>query len=168
MVSYSNGSGGGGGFFGGGGPGGNSNWDLNTIFNTSSISPKTLDHLRRVYMTLFTSVATCAGGMWLNSTFITSGFFVSILIMVGLGFCMYQIQNPNNTESAQIGWLWGLAFAMGWMSGPGMHMIADVHPGMLTQATLYTGTAFSSFSALAVFSERRSLLFLGGIIMTLL
>ena len=49
-----------------------------------------------------------------------------------------------------------------------MHMIADVNPGMLTQATVYTGTAFSSFSALAVFSERRSFLFLGGIIMTLL
>jgi len=91
MVSYSNG--GGGGFFGGGGPGGNpgkgSNWDLNTIFNTSSMSPKTLAHLRRVYMTLLTCVATCTGGMWLNSTFIVSGFLMSILMMIGLGICMY-------------------------------------------------------------------------------
>ena len=92
MVSYSNGSGGGG-FFGGGGPGGNGNhgskWDMNTIFSMSSISEKTQAHLRRVYMTLLTTVATCAGGMWLNSTFITGGFFVSILMMIGLGFCMY-------------------------------------------------------------------------------
>ena len=94
MVSYSNS--GGGGFFGGSGPGGgpggsgnNGKWDLNTIFSMSSISEKTQEHLRRVYMTLLTSVATCAGGMWLNSTIITGGFFMSILVMIGLGICMY-------------------------------------------------------------------------------
>jgi hypothetical protein len=95
MVSYSNA--GGGGFFGGsgpgGGPGGSGNnggkWDLNTIFSMNSISEKTQAHLRRVYTTLLTCVATCAGGMWFNSTFITGGFLMSILVMIGLGICMY-------------------------------------------------------------------------------
>ena len=36
------------------------------------------------------------------------------------------------------------------------------------QAVLYSGTAFSSFSAISLFSQRRSFLFLGGIIMTMM
>jgi len=39
---------------------------------------------------------------------------------------------------------------------------------MLIQAALYTGMAFTSFSAISIFSKRRSLLFVGGIIVTML
>ena len=39
---------------------------------------------------------------------------------------------------------------------------------MLTQGALYTTTAFGSFSAVSLFSQRRSMLFLGGIISTMI
>lgn len=39
---------------------------------------------------------------------------------------------------------------------------------MLTQAALYTTGAFGSFSAVSLFSQRRSFIFLGGIISSMM
>merc|ERR1712165_684313 len=107
------------------------------------ISDKTRAHLTRVYTTLLTTTGTCALGM-------------------------YLISNRNNSENTQIGWLFCLAFAMGFMVGPGINQFAEVKPELLTQAVVYTGGAFGSFSAVSLFSQRRSFLFLGGIIATML
>jgi FtsH-binding integral membrane protein len=49
-----------------------------------------------------------------------------------------------------------------------MHYQAAVAPEILTQALAYTTGAFGSFSAVALFSQRRSFLFLGGIISTMM
>ena len=43
-----------------------------------------------------------------------------------------------------------------------------MNPQLLIQAVTYTAASFLSFSALAMFSKRRSYLFLGGIIITLM
>ena len=73
MVESFGGRGGGGGRDGGRQPNNNgwgSNWDINTIFNMKDISPKTRAHLTRVYTTLLSASGVCAGGMYLNSTFL--------------------------------------------------------------------------------------------------
>jgi FtsH-binding integral membrane protein len=57
---------------------------------------------------------------------------------------------------------------MGFVTGPGINMIAEVAPELLIQAALYSSAAFGSFSAVSLFSKRRSYLFLGGIIMTMM
>ena len=57
-----------------------------------------------------------------------------------------------------------LAFMMGFNIGPAIHMIAAEAPEILFQALGYTTVSFLSFSALALFSKRRSYLVLGGII----
>ena len=57
---------------------------------------------------------------------------------------------------------------MGFLVGPGINHFAEVKPELLTQAAMYSTTAFGSFSAVSLFSQRRSFLFLGGIIMTMM
>ena len=57
---------------------------------------------------------------------------------------------------------------MGFLVGPGINMYAAVKPEVLTQAALYSAGTFGSFSAVSLFSERRSFLFLGGIIATMI
>lgn len=57
---------------------------------------------------------------------------------------------------------------MGFISGPGINMVAEVAPELLIQAALYSAGAFGSFSAVSLFSKRRSYLFLGGILMTMM
>ena len=91
-----------------------------------------------------------------------------LIWMAAFGYATYQISNRNNSENTQIGWLFCLAFAMGFMVGPGINHFAEVNPELLTQAVVYTGGAFGSFSAVSLFSQRRSFLFLGGIIVTMM
>ena len=57
---------------------------------------------------------------------------------------------------------------MGFLVGPGINHFAEVKPELLTQAAMYSTTAFGSFSAVSLFSQRRSFLFLGGIIATMM
>ena len=91
-----------------------------------------------------------------------------ILFMILMGVCSYQVRNPNNSENTQIMYLLAVAFSMGFLVGPGINHFAEVKPELLTQAALYSTGAFGSFSAVSLFSQRRSFLFLGGIIMTML
>merc|ERR1712146_399940 len=56
------------------------------------------------------------------------------------------------------------SFFMGVLAGPLIHQYAELKPELLIQAVAYTGVAFSSFSAMALFSKRRSYLFLGSVI----
>ena len=73
MVESFGGRGGGGGRDGGKKPnndGFGSNWNMDTIFSMKDISPQTQAHLTRVYTALFSASGVCAGGMYLNSTFL--------------------------------------------------------------------------------------------------
>ena len=104
MVDMFGGGSGGGGFGGGNDPSRNNgnngkDWDLNTIFSMKDVSDKTRSHLTRVYTTLATSAGTCAVGMYLNATFMLSGFIFMILFMIAFGYGVYQIRNPSNSEN---------------------------------------------------------------------
>ena len=57
---------------------------------------------------------------------------------------------------------------MGFLVGPGIHHFAAFRPELLLQAILYSAGAFGSFSAVSLFSQRRSFLFLGGVIATMI
>ena len=57
---------------------------------------------------------------------------------------------------------------LGFLVGPAIHMIAEVEPIILIQAVSYTAIIFGSFTAIAMFSKRRSYLFLGGIISSIM
>ena len=61
-----------------------------------------------------------------------------------------------------------MAFSLGFLVGPGINHFAAVKPELLMQAGLYSAGAFGSFSAVSLFSQRRSFLFLGGIIVTMM
>ena len=56
---------------------------------------------------------------------------------------------------------------MGFLVGPTMHLLVSVYPELVLQAVLYTATAFTSFTAISMFSKRRSFLFVGGILASL-
>lgn len=81
---------------------------------------------------------------------------------------MYKVTNIYDDEKTRIGYLWALSFCMGFLVGPVMHHLAEFEPMILVQAVSYTAIMFGCFTAFAMFSKRRSLLFLGGIISSLM
>ena len=94
MVESSSGGGGFGGFFGNGGKGsggkgsgGNDGWNWRNLIKTSDFSDKTRAHLVRVYNSLAMSTVSCAIGMYLNSTLLINGIFMTIAaIMLSVYF----------------------------------------------------------------------------------
>eukprot|EP00347_Sterkiella_histriomuscorum_P009045 403342739 len=146
---------------------GASNIDLKSIFSFKDISEKTQAHLTRVYTMLLACTFICAAGMYCNATIFLGGFLMTILSLVVSVYLIYQISNRTNSEEHRMWFLGALAFQLGFLAGPGIHRLADVNPQLLVSALLYTGMAFTSFSAISLFSKRRSLLFVGGIIVTL-
>lgn len=117
---------------GSGGHGGRQPWNFNTIFSMKDISEKTRAHLTRVYTTLLLGVGSCAVGMYINTAILLQGFFMMLLFMIGLTYLIVQVKNPNNSESQQIFYMLVAAFLMGFVTGPGINMIAEVAPEMLT------------------------------------
>jgi hypothetical protein len=136
-------------------------------FSMSEVSPKTQQHLTKVYTMLLAMTIVCATGMYMNSSFIIGGFFLGLISIALLIFFVVQVVNRNNDELTRMMYLACIAFGLGIHVGPLIHRIMEVEPALLIQALLYTATAFTSFSAISLYSKQRSYLFLGGIIMTL-
>lgn len=137
------------------------------LFEMKDISEKTQMHLRNVYGNLAVCTSICALAMYMNAFTVLSGFLWQMVSMIGMGYMMYQISNHNNDEKTRIGYLWALSFFMGYLVGPAINQIGKFAPEILIQASVCTVAVFGSFSAVALFSKKRSYLFLGGIIASL-
>ena len=83
---------------------------LSSIFNFSDISDKTQQHLTRVYTLLLVCVGFCALGSFINSTFIVSGFLLTLASIILSVYLIFQVANKNNSETKRQGCLAGLAF----------------------------------------------------------
>merc|ERR1712086_14660 len=143
----------------------NSNIDrIGALFKFKDVSDKTQTHLKNVYGNLFLCTGVCALGMYLNAFTVLQGFLWTVGIMIGMGYLTFKVADRSAPESERIGYLWAISSCMGFLVGPAMHQIAEVSPEILIQAISYTCIMFGSFSAMALFSKRRSYLFLGGII----
>lgn len=106
--------------------------------------------------------------MYTNASIIVSGFFMNLISIVLSIYLIFQVMNKGNSDDKRKLCLAGLAFQMGFLIGPAMHTLMEVNPRLVIQALLYTATAFVSFSLLSLYSKRRSFLFLGGIIATVI
>ena len=133
----------------------------------SDLSEKTRSHLNKVYSTLLASTLSCVAGMFVNKTILLTGVLLTIGIIILICYLLYIVLNKQQPEFTRIRHLLALAFFIGFVFGPLMHLIAKIHPGVLIEAGVYTASGFVSFSAVSLFSPRRSFLFLGSIIMTL-
>lgn len=140
---------------------------MSSMFTFSDISEKTQAHLTKVYTMIMACSIVCAAGMYVNATLVLGGFLMTILSIILSVYLIFQISNRNNSEDSRMLYLATLAFQLGFLVGPAIHHIAEVNPKLLIQALLYTGIAFTSFSAISLFSKRRSMLFVGGIIVTM-
>ena len=141
---------------------------LKTVFTFSHISDKTQQHLTKVYTLLLVCSFVCAFGMWTNATYIVSGFFTTLFSIILSVYLIYKVNDRSLSEDSRMLHLAGFAFQMGFLVGPAINYLVDVKPDLVMQAVAYTGAAFTSFSLISLLSKRRSMLFVGGIIVCLI
>merc|ERR1711939_673848 len=101
------------------------------LFTFKDVSDKTQQHLKKVYGNLMLCTGVCALGMYINAYTILSGFLWSVATMIAMGYAMYKVMNVYENEHTRMGWLWALAFGMGYMVGPVMHQLAEFEPMIL-------------------------------------
>eukprot|EP01118_Nematostelium_gracile_P017208 TRINITY_DN727_c0_g1_i1.p1 TRINITY_DN727_c0_g1~~TRINITY_DN727_c0_g1_i1.p1 ORF type:complete len:245 (-),score=73.72 TRINITY_DN727_c0_g1_i1:108-815(-) len=137
------------------------NW--NAVGKFSPIEKHVKEHLINVYTTLTASILCAALGSVAYLRFHIGGtmsFLAGILLMVWLAM------TPKHEVNKRCGILFGFSFIEGLSLGPLLAQTIDLDPSIVTSAFLGTVCIFGSFSAAAFFAERRSYLFLGGLLGT--
>ena len=143
--------------------------NLSAVFKMNDVSDKTKTHLTKVYGQLAICTGLLAVGMYLNSSVVLiQGFVSQMLIVMALGYAMWQVFDVYQPEQTRMNWLMAIAFFKGTLLGPMIHLVAEIEPEILINAIVYTSIMFASFTAISLFSKRRSYLFLGGVISTIM
>ena len=101
--------------------------DFKHLFEFKDVSEKTQLHLQKVYRSLAVCTAVCALGMYVNAYTVITGWISEFLCLIGMAYMMYKI-NSYDHEDTRTGYLWALAFFMGYLVGPAMHHLNFHHP----------------------------------------
>jgi len=135
------------------------NWSA--VTKNSAITKDIRLHLHGVYTTLALAIlCAAAGSIVFLKTFI--GGFGTFLI--GFLLLIWLAMTPQQEVQKRVALLCGFAFVEGLSLGPIILQTLELDPSIVTTAFLGTTCIFICFSAVAYFAERRSYLFLGGLL----
>lgn len=87
------------------------------------------------------------------------GLIVSIILTAGI-----PLSRGYLSDRIRLGMLWMDGFMLGWNAGPLTQMVFDLEADLLLTAVVGSFAAFVSFSGAALFSQRRSFLYLGAML----
>lgn len=135
------------------------NW--NAVSKTTPITPEIQSHLLNVYTTLGGAILTAAVGSLVH-LFVNIGGALSSI--VGILLMLWLIVTPQEEVAKRMSLLLGFSFTQGLSIGPLLAHTLDLDPSIVSTAFFGTVCIFACFSASAYFAERRSYLFLGGIL----
>ncbi|NWJ11973.1 BI1 inhibitor, partial [Crypturellus undulatus] len=141
--------------------------NLDALFKFSHISASTQEHLKKVYGSFALCMFVAAAGAYVNV--VTRLFQFSLLTGLGsLGLMVWLTATPHSkeTEQKRLGMLTGFAFLTGINLGPLLEMCISINPSIIPSAFLGTAAVFTCFSLSALFARRRSLLYLGGFLLS--
>lgn len=135
--------------------------DFSAVFKHTDLSKRVQRHLVDVYRTLSLAVLFCVVGVVTDMRLHFGGqlsALAGILTMVALGM------QPKEQMQKRLGLLSLFGFLQGASMGPLIQMAIRVDPAILFTAVVGTLAVFACFSASAIFSARRSYMYLGGIL----
>ena len=55
----------------------------------------------------------------------------NIIAMISMGYLMYKVSNPYAEKNEKLKYLGCLAFFLGFLVGPAIHMVAELKPQIL-------------------------------------
>ena len=108
--------------------------------------------------------------MGMKRSFIESSFlFWGIHSIVLSTYLFYKVNDKTLRQDSRMILFLTLAYQVGFMQGPIVNNeFIDIDPEIVIQAVVYTGVTFISFSVVSLLSKRRSMLFVGSIILCLI
>ncbi|XP_068123806.1 bax inhibitor 1 [Hyperolius riggenbachi] len=145
------------------------NIDFKALLKFSQISPSTQQHLKQVYASFTFCLLVAAAGAYVNVVFqfMQSNFF-SFAGSLGMMVWLMLTPHSRENEKKRLGILAGFAFFSGIGLGPALNLCLAVDPSIIPTAFLATAVIFTCFSLSALYAQRRSFLYLGGMLMSVL
>jgi len=138
-----------------------------SLKRTASLSSPVQTHVRAVYTWLTLTLAAASAGAYTHLyvlSWLRGGTFS---MLVGLG-CMLAVMamrpTPETGDVDRKGLLLAFGYFQGVSLGPLLETLLDFYPGILTSALVSTTLVFASFTASAMLSDRRSMIYLGGML----
>jgi len=119
-------------------------------------------HLVKVYATLAATLAASVVGCMFDMRFHVGGILsavTGVLVLLALG-----LDRDTANWERRVGLLALFGFLQGISVSPLVSMALDVDPAIVATAFLGTVTVFVCFSLSAIYSQRRSYLYLGGML----
>lgn len=145
------------------------NLNVDGLFKFSQISCSTQQHLKKVYSSLAICMFVAAAGAYVHVvTRVFQGGLMSMLLSLGLILWLSFTPHTPENEKKRLCILIGFAFFTGTGLGPLMDFVISINPTIIPTAFLSSALVFCCFSLSALYAKRRSYLFLGGILMSLL
>jgi len=135
------------------------NWSA--ISKTTPITPDVRAHLTNVYTTLAAGILVAAMGSIVSMYTLIGG---SLSLLAGIGLIIWLAITPQEQFVKRLSILMGFCFLEGLSIGPLLLATLEIDPSIISTAFFGTVCVFACFSASALLSERRSYLFLGGIL----
>merc|ERR1712188_244899 len=129
--------------------------------NFKEISKTTKTHLTKVYTTLAMMVFISALGCYAHVAYGVGGPWSGLL---ALGFLMWLQFTDKREEQKRLCILAGFCVFEGLSIGPLVNQSLYLDPSILVTAFLGATSVFACFTAASLFSKQRSLLYLGGIL----
>eukprot|EP01138_Halocafeteria_seosinensis_P005273 gb/GECG01005392.1/.p1 GENE.gb/GECG01005392.1/~~gb/GECG01005392.1/.p1 ORF type:complete len:226 (+),score=18.61 gb/GECG01005392.1/:1-678(+) len=137
------------------------------LFSTAPLDDKQKNHLKYVYSLLTTGLLFAAVGSYFHLLYNVGGL-LTMFATLGMIFYLGASKDPQSKDVNTRGLVFaGMCFLKGASIGPLIAQMIAVDPSLILMTLLATAGIFLSFSLAAIFAERRSMIFLGGILSSL-
>ncbi|XP_078542077.1 bax inhibitor 1 isoform X1 [Lissotriton helveticus] len=141
--------------------------NFDALFKFSHISYSTQQHLKKVYASFALCMFVAAAGAYIHVvTRVIQAGFLSLFGSLGLMLWLMFTPHSPEVEKKRLSILAGFAFFTGIGLGPVLDFVISVNPSIIPTAFLGTAVIFTCFSLSALYAQRRSFLYLGGILMS--
>jgi FtsH-binding integral membrane protein len=138
-----------------------SRFNADTLFKFTELTPAVQKHVEKVYATLAAALAVSAVGVYFN-LMTGLGGWLTMLTFVGCVVWLTATPPEPQNLNKRYALLAGAAFSQGASLGPLIAAAVAMDSGLVLTAFLGTAALFACFSAAALVSRRRSLLYIGG------
>ncbi|KAL5468828.1 hypothetical protein EMCRGX_G029950 [Ephydatia muelleri] len=141
---------------------------FSALSNFSNLNKATQRHLKNVYASLALATLSAALGAFV---FFFTQFRATLLASLGsIVILLVLYATPHSVENLKkrLGLLCGFGFCSGISMGPLLHAVVEINPSIIPTAFLSTCIIFACLSLASLYAERRSYLYLGGVLMSTL
>lgn len=142
----------------------NSKFNLDTLLDFSHLRPQVQQHLKNVYTCLSISTLFAALGVYLS---ITGWFNYPFLALIGSIVSMiwlFTLDLNGQTQMKCFALMSAMAFFTGVHISPLVNLAVNIDPEIVMSAFLFTSLIFLCFTLSALFTSKRTYLYLGGLL----